>query len=190
MDRHDVGSLLRAAAGGDQKAWDALVNRYAALVWAVARGFRLGTADAADVSQATWLRLVERLDQIRDPEALGAWLATTARREALTLLRKRRDVPVADVEPDAPVGDDEPDAPWYRMVVADRDSELWRAFRQLPTRCQEILRLLVIDPADSYAAAAAALAMPVGSLGPTRSRCLATLRDRLGGQREEGGISR
>ncbi|HKS99462.1 MAG TPA: sigma-70 family RNA polymerase sigma factor [Rugosimonospora sp.] len=187
MAHDDAAGLLRSAAAGDQGAWDAIVARYAALVWTVARGFRLSAADAADVSQATWLRLVERLDQVRDPEALGAWLATTARREALNLLRKRRDLPVAEVDVNTDGGaEDEQAAPWRRLVTADRDNELWQAFTRLPARCQEILRLLVIDPAESYAAAAAALAVPIGSLGPTRSRCLASLRELLRSYATEG----
>jgi len=78
MEPDDVPSMVAAATAGDRAAWDAIVHRYAGLVWSVARAFRLGDADAADVSQATWLRLVEHLDQIRDPAALGAWRATTA----------------------------------------------------------------------------------------------------------------
>lgn len=184
----DNAELVSAAAGGDQSAWDALVERYAGLVWAVARGFRLDAADAADVTQATWLRLVEHLGQLRDPAALGAWLATTTRREAISLIRKRREVPFADTEPiETP---DEQPAPWHHLVVADRDHELWQAFRRLPARCQTLLRLLVIEPVGSYASAAAALAMPIGALGPTRGRCLTTLRDELRRATSEEGGSR
>ena len=177
MDDVGAAALVDAAARGDQRSWNALVERYAGLVWTVARGFRLNAADAADVSQATWLRLVENLTRLRDPAALGSWLATTTRREAISLLRKRRELPVADAEP-LDTTDDEP-APWHRLVAQDRDRELWQAFRRLPTRCQALLRLLVIEQTHSYATAAAALAMPVGALGPTRGRCLATLREEL-----------
>src|SRR6266550_245386 len=97
MEPQGLTGLLEAAAGGDQDAWNTLVERYSRLVWAVARGHRLSQADAADVTQATWLRLVEHLDGIKEPERLGAWLATTARREALRQIRRAgRDVPVGD----------------------------------------------------------------------------------------------
>jgi RNA polymerase sigma factor (sigma-70 family) len=182
----DLASLVRAAADGDRDAWDAIVTQYAGLVWTVARSFRLSAADAADVSQATWLRLVEHLQSLRDPEALGAWLATTARREALALLRKRRELPMSEAET-TDTADDQPE-PWQRLLSNERDSELWQAFHRLPQRCQALLRLLIIEPTDSYAAAAAALDVPVGSLGPTRARCLATLREHLRTYTGEEGV--
>jgi len=182
----DRESLVAAAAAGDQGAWDAIVNRYAGLVWAVARGLRLSAADAADVCQVTWLRLLENLNRIRDPAALGSWLATTARREAIGILRRRREVPVA--EPDrGDVADEQQPPPWHAVLVRERDRELWQAFRRLSDRCQSLLRLLVLDPTEGgYAAAAAALDMPVGSLGPTRARCLAALRTHLKAVRGRG----
>ena len=183
----DQASLITAAAAGDRGAWDAIVTQYAGLVWGVARGFRLSTADAADVSQVTWLRLVEHLHQIRNPDALGAWLATTARREAITLLRRRQEVPVPELDRVEVSGDQQP-APGQELLVDERNRELWQAFRLLSARCQQLLRLLVLEPRSSYTAVAAALDMPVGSLGPTRARCLATLRDHLHGpHRADGG---
>src|SRR5688500_16364378 len=79
--------LVREARAGDHRAWDALVTRYGGVVWAIARAHRLGDADAADASQATWLKLLEHVDDVKDPAALGGWLATTARRECLRVLR-------------------------------------------------------------------------------------------------------
>jgi RNA polymerase sigma factor (sigma-70 family) len=181
-----LASLVTAAAAGDRSAWNAIVDRFARLVWTVARSFQLNAADAADVSQVTWLRLVEQLDRIREPDALGAWLATTARREALTLLRRRREVPVPDPDPTQSTG--ESPAPWQAMLIDERNRELWQAFHRLTERCQAVLRLLVIEPVGSYAAAAAALDLPVGSLGPTRARCLDALRQHLSGQAREGGV--
>jgi RNA polymerase sigma factor (sigma-70 family) len=188
MEPDDVPSMVAAAAAGDRAAWDAIVRRYAGLVWSVARAFRLGDADAADVSQATWLRLVEHLDQLRDPAALGAWLATTARREALTVLRRR---PVGELpRPDSPELIDPLPPPWHATLTEERDREVWQAFAHLSAHCQAVLRLLVIEPAESYAAAAAALDLPVGSLGPTRARCLAALRPRLRAYLGEEGATR
>src|ERR671939_1184885 len=94
----DVVALLTRANDGDQEAWNAIVDRYTNLLWSVARGHRLGTADAADVVQTTWLRLVEHLQEIREPDRLTAWLITTARRENLRLvgLARREDVGGAD----------------------------------------------------------------------------------------------
>src|SRR4029453_9232756 len=92
----DLGPLIAAAVAGDQDAWNRIVDRFAGLVWAIARSFRLSAADAADVSQVTWLRVVEHLDALRDPQALAGWIATTARREALQLLRRQREIPVDD----------------------------------------------------------------------------------------------
>jgi RNA polymerase sigma factor (sigma-70 family) len=184
----DPTSQVAAAAAGDRDAWDAIVARYADLVWAVARSFRLGSADAADVSQTTWLRLVEHLGDVRDPSALGSWLATTARREALALLRRRREVPLPD-DDRVDLVDGRPDAiPGQALLDSERDRELWRAFQVLQPRCQTLLRLLVIEPLDSYAAASTALGVPIGSLGPTRARCLAALRQQLRAYvGEEGG---
>ena len=179
----DVETLVRAAANGDRDAWNAIVRRYSGLVWTVARSFRLSTADAADVSQTTWLRLVQHLASVKDPNALGSWLATTSRREAIAVLRKRREIPTS--YPDQP--DDRQVPPWQRLVSLEREKELWEAFARLPERCRTLLRLLVIEPVASYAEAAAALEVPVGSLGPTRSRCLATLRGYLDTHGAEAG---
>jgi len=171
-------ALLTAAAEGDQAAWDRLVDRFSRLVWSVARGFRLSDADAADVCQTTWLRLVEHLQTINDPERLAGWLATTARRESISVLRKRdREVPVFD-QPDDEDGDAEQD-PERKTIAKDEYRELWSAFAALPERCRSLLRVLAVSPLDNYAQIAAALRMPVGSIGPTRARCLDRLRAKL-----------
>jgi RNA polymerase sigma factor (sigma-70 family) len=175
----DTDRLLAAAADGDQRSWEIIVDRYADLVWAVARSFRLGRADAADVSQATWLRLVEHLRDIRDSQRLGAWLATTARREALAVLRRSvRTIPTGD--PwwlEAAQGTAEP--PDRDLLRAEHNSGVRQAFRQLPANCQQLLSVLLADPPPTYAEAGAALDMPIGSIGPTRARCLGILKQRL-----------
>lgn len=126
--------------------------------------------------QTTWLRLVEHLDRLHDPERVGAWLATTVRHESLRVLRlsARHVLTPTELLPDE--GEDvRLDA---SLLVSERDRELWRAFVTLPERCQALLRLLVADPAPSYEQVSAALDMPIGSIGPTRARCLAHLRER------------
>jgi len=170
----DVAALVRAAAAGDERAWSALVDRFSKLVWAIARTHRLGADDAAEVSQTTWLRLAEHIDRLQDPSKVGGWLATTARHESLRVLRGAgRQIPMGDdmPEPDhpAPAIDEE-------LLRNERDSMLWQAFSRLPARDQALLRLLVSDPMPSYEEIGAAMGMPVGSVGPTRARCLERLR--------------
>lgn len=175
---NDPVALVRAAAGGDQAAWNDLVSRYVGLVWAVARSHRLDTADAADVVQTTWMRLVEHLPRIREPEHLGGWLATTARREALRLQRTAgREAPTdADTLDLLEPTEDDAAQPESEMLRSERDDALWAALEAAPGHCRQLLRVLSGDPAPSYAEVAAALQMPVGSIGPTRMRCLRCLR--------------
>jgi RNA polymerase sigma factor (sigma-70 family) len=166
--------IIQAAARGDQRAWDELVRRYARVVWAVARAHRLSTADAADVSQTTWLRLVEHLGQLREPTAIGAWLATTARREALRVLQHSARCDPREEIPEPAVDDAaDPDADLLRR---ERDTLLWLAFSRLPARDQALLRLLATEPPVSYQEIGAAIGRPIGSIGPTRARALERLR--------------
>ena len=172
----DVAALVRSAADGDQEAWAALVERFSGLVWSVTRGFRLSHHDAAEVSQTTWLQLVEHLHDIREPERVGAWLATTTRRLCLTTLRKAgRAVPV-DLDDGYLVAPDTTDELDTAIDADQRRAALARALDDLPEPGQTLLRLLSSDPAPTYAEAAAALHMPIGSIGPTRARCLERLR--------------
>jgi RNA polymerase sigma factor (sigma-70 family) len=166
--------LLAAAADGDQHAWDALVRRHTSLLWSIARSYRLGAADAADVVQTTWLRLLEHLDKVADPERLAGWLATTARRECIHLMRRtdRRAESCADL-PNLPDDGPEPDT---TLLRDERDAELWRALAKLYEYCQRLLRVLMADPPPAYADVAALLGIKIGSIGPTRARCLAKLR--------------
>jgi RNA polymerase sigma factor (sigma-70 family) len=172
-----VTRMVRAAASGDHRAWDALVDEFSGLVWAVARAHRLCDADAADVAGATWLRLVEHLGQLREADRVGAWLATTARRECLRVLRNaQRQTPAGDAIDAEPADASDIAA---ELMTAERDVALWRAFGRLPERDQALLRLLVADPAPSYEEISAALEMPIGSIGPTRARSLERLRREL-----------
>ena len=181
-----VPGWVLAAAAGDGQAWDRLVDRYAGLVWSVCRAHRMSADDAADVSQLTWLRLLENLDRIRDPRRLGSWLATTCRRECLAFLRRSRSsVPVEEEHMDQLLGGvaaaDQP------ILAADENATLWLAFLQLSEWCRRVLRALIVEAEDgppSYRLVAAELQVPVGSLGPTRARCLGQLRKLL----DNGGI--
>jgi RNA polymerase sigma factor (sigma-70 family) len=171
----NVGSLVRAAAAGDQSAWNELVEEFASTVWAIARGHRLNSADASDVFQTTWLRLVEHLGRIEQPERAGAWIATTARRECLRMLRmSRRQVPRDDFDfvPD-PVTFAPPDR---NLVVEERRHLVSQLVDQLPPRSGLLLRLLSADSPLSYKEISEALSMPIGSIGPSRQRALEQLR--------------
>jgi RNA polymerase sigma factor (sigma-70 family) len=175
----DLTTHIADARAGDQDAWDALVHRFNGLVWAVARGYGLDASEASDVAQTTWLRLVEHLDRIREPERLGGWLATTAQREAFRVLRRAgRQYPTEDL--DSLDNTDRPDAtPEHRVLDTERDRILWECVEELPPRCRTLLRALVADPRPSYDEVSAALSMRKGSIGPTRARCLDCLRRQL-----------
>lgn len=176
MDEDDLERLAIAAADGDQAAWDELVARFNNLLWAIARSYRLNHSDASDAVQMTWLRLVENLDRIRDRRRLVSWLATTARRECLQALRRtsrEHPNPVPewlDQEPSAAPALD------AALLLDERDAALWQAVGQLSESCQRLLRVLMASPPPTYATVAVALDMPIGSIGPSRQRCLDHLR--------------
>ncbi len=174
-----VSTLLERAAAGSQDAWNEIVRRYERLVWSVARAHRLDASDAADAVQTTWLRLVEHLGAIHEPDRLGAWLATTARREALRLVgRRKREQGQGDDDDLAAVPDDSVDVE-EALLASERDAVLLRALRRLDDRCQRLLRVLSASPPPRYDAVAEAFGMPIGSIGPTRGRCLQRLRGAL-----------
>ena len=188
MEQGEAGDLVKAAAQGDEAAWRVLVERFSSLVWAVARSFRLSTADASDVYQTVWLRFAEHLGRIQNPEQVGAWLATTARRESIRVVRSRgrstpmEDAALADLVPPNEASPELAvlDAEQARLET-DRTKQMWTAFRDLPARCQQLLRILMASHRPSYVEAAAALDVPVGSIGPTRARCLRQLRRLMNG---------
>ena len=188
MSPDDTGLLVRGAAGGDEVAWRGLVARFSNLVWAVARAHRLANADAADVYQTTWLRLAEHIGRIEHPERVGAWLATAARRECLQSLRSAaKTTPTDDMDRldiTAAVGNPTEEAVLAAETGredAARAAAMWRAFERLSGRCRELLRILMASPPPSYAEVAAALGLPLGSIGPTRARCLQRLREEMAG---------
>jgi RNA polymerase sigma factor (sigma-70 family) len=168
----EIAELVHAAGEGDQAAWNSIVERFGGLVWATVRAHRLNAADGAEVVQTTWLRLVEHLDRIRDPDRLGGWLATTARNECLRQIRhSAREVPsdMAVYEQ----GDDP--TLEHSLLTAERDRAFWEAFTKLGERCQALLRVLMAETEPSYQEVSAALGMPIGAIGPTRRRCLERL---------------
>jgi RNA polymerase sigma factor (sigma-70 family) len=173
-----ITELVVRAATGDHRAWNGLVQQFGGMVWAVARAHRLRDADAADVSQTTWLRLLEHLGQLKDPPRVGAWLATTARRECLRVLREsERRLLYGDGAPEYESPDMSPDDV---VLLSERDEALRRSFSRLRPSDQALLRLLMTDPRPAYEEISAALDMPIGSIGPTRQRALERLRCELG----------
>ena len=172
-----VTDLVARAKDGDRQAWDALIERYAPLIWSICRRHRLGRADADDVGQSVWLRLVDQLDRVRDPAALPGWLATTARRECLRVLcatqGPRATVYARDVEslPDERTGLAD-----QGLLAAERHAALREAFGQLPPNGQQLIAMLIADPPLPYADISAQLGIPVGSIGPNRSRYLDKMR--------------
>ncbi|MDQ8044062.1 MAG: sigma-70 family RNA polymerase sigma factor [Solirubrobacteraceae bacterium] len=172
----NVSRQVAAAAEGDPGAWQSLVDQFSGLVWATARGHRLSDADAADVVQTTWLRLVEHLGRLDEPERVGAWLVTTTRRECLRVIgASARTTPSDDfthLTDGAPTADD-------LLDTQDRASALHRGLQAISGSCRLLLRVLAADPAPSYEDVSAALDMPIGSIGPTRRRCMDRLRKEL-----------
>jgi RNA polymerase sigma factor (sigma-70 family) len=197
-DDSPINSLVSAASRGDHGAWHELVQRYSALLIAVIRRYRFNASETDDIAQTVWLRLVEHLGELREPQALPMWIVTTAKRESSRFLAtQRRTSPYDPLEPG-----------WLTADTADADEELLRAESQqallaglaeLPIRHRELLLLLVEDPPLTYAQVSERTGMPVGSIGPTRSRALERLRqtpavralmDGSGQLRQAGGARR
>ena len=165
----------RAGAPG---AMDRLVTVMTPVLWHVARASGLSEAAAQDVVQTTWVALVQHADAVADPQAVSAWLTTTARREAWRVSRgTRAAVTVSDEVLDR-VPDDRGSAEEV-AVVHDEEDRLWACLHRLPERCRRLLRIVAFEERPDYARIATDLGMPVGSIGPTRGRCLAKLRDAL-----------
>ena len=172
-----VTGLVTRARNGERQAWDALVERYAPLIWSICRSHRLNAADAQDAAQNVWLKLVDQLESLRDPAALPGWLATTTRRECGRILRTaRRPCGAGHALAAEAMPDDHAQAAEQDLLAAERHAALREAFGQLPPGCQQLLALLIEDPALSYAEISARLGIPAGSIGPSRRRCLDKLR--------------
>ena len=172
-----VIDLVTRARSGDGQAWDALVDRYAPLMWSICRKYQLGRADADDVGQSVWLHLVDHLDQIRDAAALPGWLATTTRRECWRVMRTSRAPHTVVCTPNAAnMPDEKAGAPEQQLLASERQAAVREAFTQLPREGQRLIAMLIADPPVPYAEISAKLGMPVGSIGPTRSRYLDKIR--------------
>ena len=169
----ELNHLVSAAKTGDSDAWSALVDRYTARVRCVARRHRLPAQDVEDVVQTTWLRLFEHIDRVREPNAVGAWLETTARRESLRIVRSGR---LEELVGEEPTGEFTEPVDERRLADAERRTALVMAVERLSPRDRDLLALLVAEPARSYAEISAQLGMPIGSIGPTRARLMERLR--------------
>jgi RNA polymerase sigma factor (sigma-70 family) len=165
---------------GRPEAMSELVDSTTTLLWHTARAQGLSAAQAEDVVQNTWLSLVQHATGISDPRGVLKWLLTTTRREAWAVSRKarREDVreDIGEAMPEVPTTTDEPAEAVVRSL---EQGMLWRHFKNLPERCQQLLRVIAIAERPDYAQVADALGMPIGSIGPTRGRCLAKLRTAL-----------
>lgn len=173
--------LLAGASRGDADAWRAIVTRYERLVWSVARSFRYDGATTADVVQTVWLRLAEHCDRIRDPDGLPAWLATTCRNECYSAGRRRGRELVHTDTVDVRLDRDRESRPSIDEGLVEHETlvETLDAFNRLSTDCQQLLRLVCADPPLGYQTISELTGRAVGSIGPTRLRCLDKLRKLL-----------
>jgi len=170
----EAQELLRRVIDGDERAWDEVVDRFAGLVWSVARSYRLSSAATDDVVQTVWLRLAEHASRIRQPERLASWLATTTRNEALRVIRGN-----SRLSPQSSIEDyTEQTTPSVEERVSDNATlaAVLRAFGQLSPEDQQLMRLLCAVPPLDYQTIAEMLGRPIGSIGPTRARCLERLK--------------
>ncbi|KRA26128.1 RNA polymerase subunit sigma-70 [Microbacterium sp. Root61] len=160
---------------GESRAMDELVRVMTPVLWHVVRAYGLDRALAEDVVQTTWMTLVRRHDSIAEPLAVSGWLTTCARREAWRVgkLHRRADpTETEDLEPHLP----STESAEHTATVSDESHRLWSAVSKLNDRCQRLLRVVAFDERPDYARIAQDLAMPIGSIGPTRQRCLGKLR--------------
>jgi RNA polymerase sigma factor (sigma-70 family) len=190
-DASDEVSVWTASAqhfrrwrAGEHAALDDLVRTLSPVLWHVVRSYGLERDQAEDVVQTAWLTLVRRHESIADPQAVAAWLTTTARREAWRVSKAdSKAIAVADEVIEARVPHQK-DAE-SQVIVADEQHRLWACVSQLSERCQRLLRIVAFDDRPDYQGIARELSMPIGSIGPTRGRCLDKLKTLLKG---DGGV--
>ena len=168
--------LLAAMAAGDEAAWAAAVTRFRSLLLGVARRYGLTTDEAADVEQETWVRLLEHVNDIRNAECIAGWLATTATRQSLAVLRRRsREAPAPDAVVDSPQTWDVDE----RLDAERLTASLWNAVATLSPRERRLMEAMLSPEPLSYAQISEQLSMPIGSIGPVRLRALRRLRAAL-----------
>ena len=169
--------LMTRAANGDRQAREALVERYAPLIWSICRRYQLSSADAADIGQAIWTQVMDQLGKVRDLAALTGWLAATTQRECGKVRRAAHrpqaagKALAAETIPDDQTGNAE-----QELLLAELHATLREALIGLPSCCQQLIALLTADPPLPDAQISAKLGIPAGSIGPRRSRCLDKLR--------------
>ncbi|WP_270888851.1 RNA polymerase sigma factor [Pedococcus sp. 5OH_020] len=173
-----AAEAFAAYRSGDAERIGELVDLMTPILWHTARAQRADAATAEDVVQTAWLKLVDSAENIHDPQAVMQWLITTVRREAWRLVRRSaRDRPEDELgELADPLAAEDPEAV---SILSERQRVLWCHVTELPERCRELLRVIAFADRPDYAAIADALNMPVGSIGPTRGRCLQKLRTAL-----------
>jgi RNA polymerase sigma factor (sigma-70 family) len=171
-----VADLVTRARKGDQRAWDALVERYAPLIWSICRHYRLSRADAEDVGQRVWLQFVSHLGAIRDPAAVPGWLTTTTRRECNRVVRAARGPQAAGQLLDENIPDKQITTAEQELLAAESQAALREAFTCLSPSRQQLMAMLIEDPPVPYTEISARLGIPVSSIGPTRRRCLDQIR--------------
>lgn len=176
-----AASAFAAYRDGANHELDALVQAVTPILWHTARSCGLDSQSAEDVVQTTWLTLVRSRDSIKDAQAVLQWLIVTARRESWRVSSAQRRVDPVDFEDFDPVARPD-DAPEATVLRTARERMLWTHISTLSARCQQLLRVIAFAEKPDYAAVSKALGMPVGSIGPTRGRCLAQLRAALAGQ--------
>jgi RNA polymerase sigma factor (sigma-70 family) len=170
-----VADLVAGARNGDRQAWDALVERYASLIWSICRRYGISGPATEDVAQHVWLHLVESLNGLRDPAALPGWISTTTRRECCRIRRVQQPL-YGDTQVLENRSDEHAKTVEHELLTAERHATLRDAFARLPLPSRRLLALLVADPPVPYAEISARLGIPVGSIGPNRSRSLDRLR--------------
>jgi RNA polymerase sigma factor (sigma-70 family) len=175
VDAPSDAELVERVRAHDPEGWRLLVERYSGRVWAVARSQGLDRERAADVAQTVWLNLLHGADKVREPNAIAAWLVTVARREAIRVDRlSKRALPVDDEHFDRQAA---PGVDHDHAAILDADGAVVRrSMAQLGDRCRELLQLLYSSDELSYTEISSLLDMPIGSIGPTRARCLDRLR--------------
>lgn len=173
-----AAELVSRARAGDKLAWDELVERYSLLIWSICRRHRLNDEDARDVGQSVWLHLVNQLDKIRDPAALPGWLVTTTQRECTRVLRRVRGIHDVGYVPDVEdIPEEQSLTAEQQVLAAERHTALCEALADLPPAWRQLIVMLTTDPPAPYAEISARLGIAVGSIGPTRARCLDWLRN-------------